>query len=345
MPFRIYFIMIKATVDLKKIDFNVGEIKKLIGDKKFCAVVQSNAYGHGKEKVADRLNDKVDYFAVSSIAEGVDLRLSGIDKPVLVLMPDKDIDRALFYNVTTSICSFKQFITVRNVAKRIGKTAYVHIKYDTGMNRFGIQNEKELQAILLNAKISGCVEVTGIYSHLYNPVNEQSAKRQLMKFVLPCKLTKRIFPDAVRHISASGGTLLGKLYHLDMVRIGLMIYGYTPFETSKITLKKCMEINSSVLDVKTLKKNQPFLYGDFKTNFCGKVSLVEGGYADGVRYDFKTAVNRSCMNVFAVNGEKEYTYAILNEEKNADVLAKENGTIPYEILCALTRNAKYEYLV
>lgn len=336
--------MIKATINLNNIKTNALEIKRLTDNKSLCAVVKSNAYGHGKEKVAEALSGIADYFAVATVKEGVELRLSGIVKPVLVLMPDKDVQRGIFYGLTLAVCSFRQFIAIRECAKKIGKTAYIHVKYDTGMNRFGVKDLRELQAILLNASTCGKVEVTGVFTHLFNPKSVECSKKQLMKFVMPCKMTKMVFPRAIRHVSASGGILIGRIFHLDMVRPGLMIYGYTPFETEKANLKRCMKISCSVLDVKDLKKGQPFLYGDYLTDFCGKASVIYGGYADGINYKVKNVINRPCMNVFSVRGEKEYVYEILNEERNAEVIAKENGTIPYEVLCSVTRNAVYEYI-
>ena len=122
----------KAYIDLKKLQSNALAIKnKLNKNTKFCAVVKADAYGHGGEKIASALYPFCDSFAVALVEEGLSLRLCGIRKQILVLIPPfyQDIERAVFYNLTLSASDINTLKQIESVCKKQERKINIHLKY------------------------------------------------------------------------------------------------------------------------------------------------------------------------------------------------------------------------
>lgn len=334
----------QAFISLKNLKSNAKKVKRLLPKTcKFCAVVKSDAYGHGLERCANALYLIVDCFAVAFTEEGVRLRLSGIDKQILVLAPlvKYDTELAVRYGLTLSVQSLDQIKAVNKEAKRQKKTALVHIKYNTGMNRLGVDGLEDLKDILEYSKKAKHVIVDGVYSHYSNPQNYKSLKKQTDKFLLANALVKSYNVNAVSHISASGGFLRGEFF--DMVRIGILLYGYAPFVTKKISVKPVMKVQTDVIGTRVLRRGQSALYGDKKARRKTSVALVRFGYADGLpRKNVKGIFSNRCMNLSAVT-KKAKPYQRITVMDNADITAKQLKTISYEVLTSCTKSAEKIY--
>ncbi len=334
----------QAVVNLKNLKSNALKIKRLLPKTcKFCAVVKSDAYGHGLERCANALYSVADCFAVAFTEEGVRLRLSGIDKQILVFNPliKYDTEVAVRYGLTLSVQSLKDLKAVQKQAKRQNKRALVHVKYNTGMNRLGVDGLEDLKEILEYSKKNKHVIVDGVYSHYSNPQNGKSLKRQTDKFLLANTLVKSYNVNAVSHISASGGFLRGEFF--DMVRIGILLYGYTPFPTKKISVKPVMKVQTDVIATRVLRRGQSALYGDKRARRKTSVALVRFGYADGLpRKNVKGLFGNRCMNVSAIEKKAE-PYRKIVVMDNAEETAKRLKTISYEVLtsCAKTTEKIY----
>lgn len=332
----------KAIIDLNAIVNNAQNIKKqLLKGKKFCAVVKADAYGHGAGAVANALYPYVDCFAVALLEEGIELRRAGINKGILCLMPffKNDVARAVFYGFTATVCSVEQIKVLESECIKQGKTIKVHVKFNAGMNRQGV-NYKELKEIVSFLSTCKMVSLDGIYAHLSNPEDEKSRNLQVNKFLLANNFVKGYNNRAICHISASGGLLKG--VKSDMARIGILLYGYKPFESNIISVKPAMKIIAPVLLKRRLKKGDYALYGDKIADRDLDLSLIRYGYADGLmRREVDGQFNNRCMDTTAVTDAFSKYYTVMDD---ADALAKKYGTISYEILTKSAIRAEKIYL-
>ncbi|MBP5308262.1 MAG: alanine racemase [Clostridia bacterium] len=332
-----------AEVNVSRLIGNVNEIKKAVGrDVKICAVVKANAYGHGAVETARRTERAVDCFAVSLIEEGVELRLCGIVKPVIILLPADPLgaERAIRYGLTLSADSMPYVKSLNGIAGRLNKKVCVHLAVNTGMNRFGF-SFPEFEGGCNYVKLCKNVEVTGCFSHFYNPSDAAVTERQFERFLSFKEIAAKYFRGITYHISASGGIIAGRKYDMDMVRPGLLIYGYKPFE-SDFPVKPVLSVKAEILKELRVKKGENVLYGNYVAHADKTLYLVRAGYADGIRRNGKFSVNNKCMDVCAVEaaGKRDGTVTVFDD---ADAFAEAENTISYEILCGVTRRARIEY--
>ena len=335
-----------ALINLNVIKRNALNIKKrLPKNTKFCAVVKADAYGHGAERVASAIYGIVDCFAVALVEEGEKLRLCGIKKDILILTPvfKEEIDRAILNNFTLTVDRVEDLKKIIKCAKKLNAKVKVHFKYNTGMNRLGFDSLNELNQALSVAKKSGVIIIDGLYCHYSKPQNDKSLNKATNKFLLANKLIKGYNESAVCHASASGGFLKEKYF--DMVRIGILLYGYYPFKSQLVLVKPAMKVYSYVVKQRKIGFFSNALYGNKKTILPKNLSIIRFGYADGLlRKRVSGQFNNRCMDLTAVIDKKARVSGgkVLVME-NADKLAKKYKTIPYEILTKIAIRAEKIY--
>lgn len=327
-----------AIIDTNNLKYNALEIKKLCLKSKLCAVVKSNAYGHGIAECSRAVYDVVDCFAVSLLSEAITLRYAGIDKDILMLLPPSkdEISALIRHEITLTVDNLKRLNEVINVAVDINKTAKIAIAVNTGMNRLGIDSLQELNAMLsVCIKNVKSLKITDIFSHFANNYDLDFTQKQYENFLPFVGKVKRDF-DVKAHISASGGLLVGG-YNLDMVRVGIMLYGYLPFASEKIKLKKVMTIKAQTIGTRFLREGDHLLYGDYIAKNDRKINIVNYGYTDcGKRKFMQGSVNNLCMDLSAsANGGR----VLIDAEK----IASENDTISYEVLTNATTRCEMIY--
>lgn len=332
----------KAIINTRIIRENAIAVKRLLPTgTRFCAVVKADAYGHGAERVAAAVYDVADCFAVALAEEGIRLRLSGIDKDVLVLSRATLSDYAIAarYNLTLTATCIEDIEAMRRFCRRCGETLSVHIKYDTGMHRQGISDLSGLESALCLAE-NGGVKIAGMYSHYAYPENDYERNKATYGFLLANNLVKGYNNKAVCHISASGGALKGEFF--DMVRIGILLYGYKPFP-AKINVRPAMRIYAPVIGERVLSGGESALYGFCPTNKETRLSLVRYGYADGLpRENSEGLFNNRCMDVSAyteIRDGKKFVCVM----DDADVIATKCGTVSYEVLTKSAMRAEKIY--
>lgn len=336
----------KAIIDLSAIRSNALSIKKLLPSKtKFCAVVKADAYGHGASKVANALYGLVDCFSVALIEEAVALRYSAIDKDILILnkaLNANDVYLAAKQDLILTVTSENDLIEYNRIAAKLHTVIRVHLKYNTGMNRHGITGLAELRRILAIAKSCRFISIDGIYTHFALPENDLFRKKASNEFLLANNLVKRYNNRAIAHASASGGVIKGEFF--DMVRVGIMLYGYTPFPSEKITLSPAMRVYAPVTGERVLKSGESALYGFKPSNGKQRVTIVRYGYADGLsRAETEELFNNRCMDVSAyVNLPKGIK--MVNVLADAEALAARCGTSVYEVLTKAALRAEKIYL-
>lgn len=333
----------KAYIDLNVLRGNAKRVKeKLPENVRFCAVVKADAYGHGACAVANAIYDTVDCFAVALVEEAIALRRCGIDKDILVLIPpfDEDLETAVYYSLTLTVVGTEGLKAIDREARRQNATVKVHIKYNTGMNRFGVDGLDELKKVLEFSEKCERIIVDGAFSHFANPENKKSRISAQNKFLLANNLVKSYNKKAICHISASGGFLSGVFF--DMVRIGILLYGYKPFDSRAVDVFPVMKILSPVVGHRDLSAGERALYGETRAEKDSSLNLVRCGYADGFKRDDSGIFSKRCMDVsmyFGSAGEREI--AVM---ENADEIAKKTDTISYEVLTKCAMRAEKIYL-
>ena len=247
---------------------NVRTFRGLLDAKTaLYAVVKSNAYGHGLmqfSEIADKAG--VDGFCVDSVVEGVKLRMHGITKPIVVLgytLPAL-YSVAAKNTITVTISNAEAFAAWRKAKAK----PQFHLKIDTGMHRQGFEQSEieDLLKKIRNPKSEAKKYLKGVYTHFAMAKNCDDiafTEKQLSVFKEVCVLFKKEgFDDLVRHASATGGTLLGKDFHMDMVRVGIGLYGIWPSAelerqlSKKITLVPAICLHSVISEVKEIKKGE-----------------------------------------------------------------------------------------
>ncbi len=358
-----------AEIDLDNLKHNLEEVKSAIKPgTRILAVVKANAYGHGSVQIAKQMRESgVDFFAVSSIYEAIELRENGINEDIMVLgyTPEGHIIEALKYDIILTIYSREFALQVSRIAKGIKKKAKAHIKVDTGMNRLGFQySEEDIDNIEEICNIEN-IDIDGIFTHFAtaDEKNKEFSEYQFKNFLkFIDKLKKRGIDIKNRHISNSAAIIDLPEYNLDIVRPGIMLYGYYPsgeVNKDKIKLKKVMSLKTRISNIKMIEKGETVGYGrKFKAEDKTLVGTMPIGYADGFSrlLSGKISVNHKdtklrlignvCMDQsFAdCTGHDEISIGdeivIFGEGENynsAEDLAEAMGTISYEILCLVGR--------
>lgn len=334
-----------AEIDLNALRNNATNVKSFLKPNvKLCAVVKADAYGHGIIEVASTLYPFVDYYACALDSEAYHLRFSGIDKPILLLTPsfNENVERLIEYEITISVSSIDEVLRVINASNLLEKRAYVHIAINSGMNRLGFDNLSQIQKAIDLIKESKYVKITGAFSHFSKAENQRLTDSQLYCFLYLAEPIKEYDENIILHVSASSGLLKDDKYQLDMVRIGLLFYGYTPYKSSKIIVSPIMKIKARVLLKRNSLKGKTLLYGD-DVSKNDKAYIIRLGYSDGfLQKGVLNSIKPLCMELSAVSKVTSGNYTVILD--NAVVYAKKYATSIYEILVNVTKRAEKVYL-
>ena len=332
-----------AVISLKNIVGNALLVQKRAGVP-LIAVVKDDAYGHGAEKVSLALEPYVSAFAVSTVLEGTALRIAGVGKEILVLTPCLCEEEALscfFYNLTPTISCLAALRLLQKTSEKYGLLLRAQMKLNTGMNRYGFRIER-VGAAVKEAKRDG-MEISGVFSHFYAPEDEIAREEQYALFQRGAEEVKSFFPNAVRHLSATGGILAGKKYNFDFVRSGIALYGYLPagFE-GKINVKPAMKIYA------TVSQSGMFTGGGIgyqkSEKHYRKLSTVRLGYGDGFpRAGGMDAIGNLCMDAHVRTGGAPFGKRRLTLQNVTELAGKQN-TITYEILVNIGKKAEKIYV-
>ena len=344
-----------AIINIKAVQENARFFKERTGAK-LCAVVKANAYGHGAEEITDALSGLADCFAVALIEEGISIKPVAYGKEILVFSPPTDEKEAralILEGFTACVVDFASAKLLTEQATRLKKRVSVHLKINTGMNRYGL-TKTELERVCRLLAGQAFVRVSGVFSHLYTTKRKEAEKQRAL-FLERSEFCRKYFPNAVRHLSATFGGLLGKEFSFDMVRVGIGLYGYLPckkkFLKEEIPLKKVMRVYAKCVGVRR------YFFGGagygalpVKLKRQSFLSLLRVGYADGFlrkRHNgtkgAEKNANNLCMDICIRKGRaKKGEWVELMTD--ADETARKTGTISYEVLCSATRRAECRYV-
>jgi alanine racemase len=361
-------------VDLDNFIDNLKEIKRLIGPQvDFMQVVKADAYGHGAIEISNiALKNGARMLGVANADEGVQLRISGIEAPIVILGPSTtaEIEQIIKYSLTPSVSDAAFAKRLNNALTKSGHKLPVHIEVDTGMGRGGTMHNEALKLILEISKLSN-ITIEGIFSHLASsekiiPYNEKQWKHFS---VLLADITSSGIEIPIRHIDNSGAILNYPDFKLNMVRPGIMTYGLypSPDDESKARLSPVMSFKTSIVLLKDFPEGYGIGYGStYITKKQTRIATIPVGYGDGygfilsnqgkalIRGKRAPIVGRISMDMCTIDvthipdcavGDEVVLLGRQGKECiSANEIAAKAGTISYEVLCALGKRAPRIFL-
>ncbi len=358
-------------IDLDELRHNIEVIRsKLLPKTKLMAVVKANAYGHGMVQIAKHaLLCGAEILCVAMPEEGVELRRSGIDAPVLVMggVTRDGMAASVEHGLIQTVYSRESVAWAEKAAEDLGRTAFIDIKIDTGMNRIGIKSAGEAQQLLDELAISKNVRVHGAYTHY--AVSEEDpdfTRAQFECFMRLAEPIKSIYPGIMLHTSNSAGVFLSEYLHLDGVRCGIALYGSAPARDMEAGLKPILSWKTRVMHVKEVEAGESVGYGrTYFTRGRTKIATLPVGYGDGymrilggrahVLVGGRPAkvIGRVCMDQIMVDvtgaDVKSGDEAVLIGRQGLEEITPWDmaiwaGTIPYEITLSITERVAKIYL-
>lgn len=327
-----------AAVSRKSIQNNAIAVCAL-AQKPLIAVVKDDAYGHGAVEVVRTLSGIATSFAVATVYEGAELRIAGVSEEILVLTPPLNAEEVMLgcgHDLTLALTSIASLNLV--LRSRADFPVRAHFAVNTGMNRFGLRPDRVRHACRL-AKQRG-VQITGVFSHYFEPQNADALEQQRTLFAEVAQIVREYFPEAIRHIAATGGVLAGgELF--DAVRVGLALYGYLPtgFEGA-LALQPAMRL------LATVAQSGTFIGGGVgygsATKQYKKLHTLRVGYGDGPFRTGGLGIGNLCMDACVREGRADF-----GTKKcviaSAEEYAKRNGTTAYEALIQMGKRAVRVY--
>ncbi len=367
-----------AEIDLDALARNYDRIRRHVGEEtKLLGVIKADAYGHGAVPVARELEALgASYLAVSNIDECEEVRLGGVKLPVLMLgfTPADQAERILELDMTQAVQSLDIAEAFSDAAVKCGKKMKVHIKLDTGMGRLGFPCDEtnfaqSLTDILAVLKLPG-LDVEGIFTHFCvsdeeGEENVAFTKKQHERYarMIAQAEEKGNFRFRLRHCCNAGGIVSYPEWADDMVRCGIILYGSGEL-AERMGMEPVMALKSRVAVVRDLAPGTSVSYGrTYFTTRKSRIAVLPLGYADGLHralsnrmevltpYGRAKQVGRICMDMCMID------VTDLPEVKSGDeveifgknVLCAEDaaacGTIPYELLCAVSKRVPRHYFL
>lgn len=370
---RIYDLLTKK-VHETTLNVNLGAIVENLNhyrsfmkhETKIVCMVKASAYGSGALEVSQTLQEHgVDYLAVAVADEGVALRNAGITANIMVMNPEMTAFRTMLqYNLEPEIYSFRILDAMIREAKREGVTHYpIHVKIDSGMHRLGFL-PGEIDELISRLKAQNVVVPRSVFSHFVGSDGEMFndfTKKQFDVYNEASLKLQKSFPDKIlRHICNTAGIERFPEYHLDMVRLGLGLYGIDPF-TNK-TIHNVATLRTTILQIHDVKKEDTVGYSrKGQLTRDSRIAAIPIGYADGldrhlgcgngyclVNNKKAPYVGNICMDVAMIDVtdipcKEGDSVEIFGDNLPVTALSDILGTIPYEILTSVSERVKRIY--
>ena len=369
---------VKAVVSLDAIARNFEEMRKNIAeDTKIMAVIKADGYGHGAQAIAMMIHDYpyIWGFAVATPEEAIELRNSGVTKPVLILglVFEEYFPELISRDISLAVADFSMAEKLDQEAARQEKKVHIHLALDTGMSRIGFaDNEESVEEI---RKIAGLenVGIEGMFTHFAraDEKDKSPAKVQLQRYLDFSELLEKAgIKIPLRHCSNSAGIIRMPEANLNVVRAGITIYGIYPssqVERDIVKLTPAMELISHVTFVKDIPAGTAVSYGGtFVAEKLVRVATVPVGYADGyprslsgrgwvlIRGKRAPILGRVCMDQFMVDvtdipGEQPGEEAVLigkdgKKEISMEEFGDLSGRFSYEFACCIGKRVPRVYI-
>ena len=367
-----------AEISLANLRHNYLAIRSRLPEGcRFLGVVKADAYGHGAVQVAHLLQDAgADYLAVSCLDEAMELRQGGVYLPILILghTPAEFTETLIRNDITQAVTCLAKAEEYSREAARLGMTLRIHIKLDTGMSRLGFlcagsHFDEGAEGVIRSCTLPG-LEAEGVFTHfsVSDEPGEDNEAYTREQFALFLRLIAAVEERggvrfAIRHCANSGAVVHYPEMLLDMVRPGLLLYGYGD-DTLTLGLRPCMRLVTRITTIKHFDAHTSVSYGRrYTTERTTRMAVLGIGYADGlprlcsnkcsfaVTGGFAPQRGSICMDMCmadvselpeaSVDSEVE----IFGRESDLLALCAAAQTIPYELLCAVSKRVPRVYAV
>lgn len=368
-----------AEIDLAALRHNFEQVQRAVpAGCGILAIVKADAYGHGFMDISRELESLgVTAFGVAFLAEGIQLRKSGIDRPVLILggvYPGQE-RKCVGFNLSTAVFSLEQARVLNDTAASLYRKAKIHVKIDTGMGRLGVA-AAEAPAFFRELREMKSLELEGIISHFasadeLDDDGRRFSERQAAVFAQAVAEARSLGLDPrYVHIANSAAAFGMDLPFCNLARPGIVLYGALPsgdFE-GKLALRPIMRLRSTVAMLKWVEPGTSISYARRYTAPDRRlIASVPVGYADGysraltnkgevlVRGERAPVVGTVCMDWIMIDVTSVPGVAVGDEVTllgcdrqghcvRAEELAARAGTIPYEIFCGISKRVPRVYL-
>ena len=363
-----------ARIDLGAIERNVAHLTgKLEPGAAMCAVVKANGYGHGMAECASAaLKSGATMLAVATAEEAAALRREVGDAPILVMgsVAGEEIGQALAAKAEIAIWRDASRELLGAVAEELGTVPRVHVKHDSGMGRLGLRDSAEVAALVDAVAADERMKLAGVWTHFATADDEDEAfmREQLERFRSVAEPAKERHPEITIHAANSAATLREPAAHFDMVRCGVAIYGLDPFgrDPRDHGLEPALELRSYVADVKRFEAGASAGYGrTWKAEEGTWIAPVPIGYGDGWRRGLSNrasalvggekrpivgtvSMDNITVDLGAKTSVSAFDEVVLIGDRHggrilAEDLARELGTINYEVTTGLLPRVEREY--
>ncbi|HEU4719522.1 MAG TPA: bifunctional UDP-N-acetylmuramoyl-tripeptide:D-alanyl-D-alanine ligase/alanine racemase [Bacteroidia bacterium] len=361
-------------IDLNALVHNLNYFRsRLNPGTQLMAMVKAFSYGSGSFEIANVLQfHRVDYLAVAYADEGVELRKAGITIPVMVMNPEEQsFDTMIRHGLEPEIFSFRILQLFSEAAKRFRQRhpgqapVPVHVKLDTGMRRLGF-DENELNELIVRLKNSRDLTVRSVFSHLAasdENMHDDFTRKQVKAFItMSDELKKHFSYPILRHILNSAGITRFPDSQFEMVRLGIGLYGIGVNEAEQKNLLPVSTLRTTISQIKNISEGESIGYSRkwiAKSNM--RIATVPIGYADGLSRRLSNGggkmfvhgkacrvVGNVCMDmcmidVTGISCSEGDEVTVFGKEHPITDIAKDMGTIPYEVLTNVSRRVKRVY--
>jgi alanine racemase len=360
----------RAVIYLDNLKNNIRQIKTFLRRRAlFCLAVKADAYGHGLIQISKAaVETGIDYLAVATVQEGEELRDAGIRIPILLYsLPIIDELAAIAQkNIIPMVSDFILVEELNKIGIKQAKPVSVHLKIDTGMGRIGCKPD-EAKILVDKIRTLNHIKLEGVSTHFPSAdlPNDPFTVKQIETF---SKTINNIEQPGITHAANSGGLLYYPDSYFDMVRPGLLSYGYYPHKDSPrlIDVKPVMQLESQIVFIKRVPAGTPISYGrTYITNQDTIIGTIPIGYGDGYPRSLSNisevyikgkrypAAGRICMDQFMVDlgpqpdvslYDKVILFGSREGAPDAQEVSEWAGTIPYEITCSVSKRVPRIYL-
>jgi alanine racemase len=356
-------------INLSSVLHNLQQYQQVLQPAaKIMAMVKASSYGSGSYEIASLLQfHKCDYLAVAYADEGVELRKGGISLPIMVMNPEiSSFDAMLQFALEPDIYSFELLQAFEAHLRKEGLQQYpVHIELETGMNRLGFDTGS--MALLGEQLGAGNCKVQTVFTHLAaseDPASDDFTLQQAQQyFAAVAELQTHIKYPFIRHMANSAAILRHPHLQLDMVRLGIGLYGIDSAATHRLDLREVSTLKTTIAQVKPLKKGETVGYG--RKGVAARdsvIATVRLGYADGyprrlgngagkmmVNGKLVPVIGSVCMDMTMLDitgiGQVEQgdEVIVFGPQLSVAQVAQWAATIPYEIMTGISQRVKRVY--
>jgi Alr-MurF fusion protein len=356
-------------IDLTAVAHNLKQFQQLLQPStRLMAMVKAFSYGSGSYEIANALQfHRVDYLAVAYADEGVELRKAGINLPIMVMNPDEStFDVLVQYNLEPDLYSPGILLMFEDFVKKQGMQQFpVHIELETGMNRLGFAMSD--MPVLVNALRTPFFKVQSVFTHLSSSEDPQhdayTDQQGALYMQMVEKLKEAVTYPFIRHVVNTAGIIRHPKWHLDMVRLGIGLYGGDSSGEGGLDLHEVSTLKSTIAQIKKLKEGETVSYGRkgmVTRDTC--IATVRIGYADGyprrlgngagkmmVNGHLAPVIGTVCMDMTMIDitnishVQEGDDVIIFGSQLPVKQVAHWAQTIPYELLAGISQRVKRVY--